>query len=53
MTPNYLLSPTYLSRRSPLIRPIHDTSEIEAQVTNPVGLCEQHKELLASLFGDG
>ena len=31
MTPNYLLSPTCLSRRSPLIRPIHYTSEIEAQ----------------------
>ena len=53
MTPNYLLSPTYLSRRSPLIRPIHYTSEIEAQVANPVGLSERHKELLTSLFGDG
>jgi hypothetical protein len=53
MTPNYLLSPTYLSRRTPLIRPIHYTSEIKAQVANPVGLSERHKELLASLFGDG
>jgi len=53
MTPNYLLSPTYLSRRSPLIRPIHYTSEIEAQVANPVGLGERHKELLTSLFCDG
>ena len=50
MTPNYLLSPTYLSRRSPLIRPIHYTTEIEAQVANPGGLSERHKELLASLF---
>jgi len=53
MTPNYLFSPPYLSRRSPLIRPIHYTSEIEAQVANPVGLSERHKELLASLFGAG
>jgi hypothetical protein len=53
MTLNYLLSPTYLTRRNPLIRPPHYTSEIEAQVANPVGLSERHKELLASLFGDG
>ena len=53
MTLNYLLSPTYLARRNPLIRPAHYTSEIEAQVANPDGLSERHKELLASLFGDG
>jgi hypothetical protein len=53
MTPNYLLSPTYLSRRTPLIRPIHYTSEIETQVANPVGLSERHKELLTALFGNG
>jgi hypothetical protein len=29
------------------------TSEIEAQVANPIGLSERHKELLASLSGDG
>ena len=53
MTLNYLLSPTYLARRNPLIRPPHYTSEIEAQVANPDGLSERHKEVLASLFGDG
>ncbi len=53
MTPNYLLSPSYLARRSPLIRPAHYTSEIEAQVANPHGLVERHKELLASLCGEG
>ena len=53
MTLNYLLSPTYLARRSPLIRPAHYTSEIEAQVANPDGLGERDKELLASLFGEG
>ncbi len=53
MTLNYLLSPTYLARRSPLIRPAHYLSEIEAQVANPHGLGERHKELLASLYGDG
>ena len=53
MTLNYLLSPTYLTRRNPLIRPPHYTSEIEAQVANPAGLSERHKQLLTSLFGDG
>ena len=53
MTLNYLLSPTYLARRNPLIRPPHYTSEIEALVANPDGLSERHKELLASLFGHG
>ena len=53
MTLNYLLSPTYLARRSPLIRPAHYTSEIEAQVANAHGLGERHKDLLASLYGDG
>ena len=53
MTLNYLLSPTYLARRSPLIRPAHYTSEIEAQVANPHGLSERHKDLLASLYGEG
>ena len=53
MTLNYLLSPTYLARRNPLIRPAHCTSEIESQVANPHGLGERHKDLLASLFGHG
>jgi hypothetical protein len=53
MTLNYLLSPTYLARRNPLIRPAHYTSEIEAQLANPDGLCERHTKLLASLYGDG
>ena len=53
VTLNYLLSPTYLARRNPLIRPAHYTSEIEAQVANPDGLGQRHKDLLASLFGHG
>jgi hypothetical protein len=53
MTLNYLLSPTYLARRNPLIRPAHFTSEIESQVANPHGLGERHKDLLASLFDHG
>jgi hypothetical protein len=52
-TLNYLMSPTYLARRNPLIRPAHYTSEIEAQVANPCGLGARHKDLLASLFGVG
>lgn len=53
MTLNYLLSPTYLARRNPLIRPAHYMSEIEAQVANLYGLSERHKDLLASLYGGG
>ena len=53
MTLNYLMSPTYLARRNPLVRPAHYTSEIEAQVANPHGLSERHNVLLASLFGTG
>ena len=37
---NYLLSPTYLARRNPLIRPAHYTSEIEVQVASPKGLSD-------------
>ena len=49
VTPNYLLSPVYLARRHPLLRPAHFSSEIEAQIANPVGLSERHREALASL----
>lgn len=49
LTPNYLLSPTYLARRNPLLRPAHYASELETQVANPEGLSERHKEILASL----
>jgi hypothetical protein len=52
MTLNYLFSATYLARRTPLIRPAHYTSEIEAQLANTDGLCDRHMELLYSLFGD-
>lgn len=49
VTPNYLLSPTYLARRNPLLRPAHNTSEIAAQVANPDGLSDRHKAALVSL----
>jgi hypothetical protein len=49
LTPNYLLSPTYLARRNPLLRPIHYNSELEAQITNSEGLGERHKRALALL----
>jgi hypothetical protein len=51
LTPNYLLSPTYLSRRSPLLRPAHTTSEIEGQIANPGGLSERHNAALAAMRG--
>jgi hypothetical protein len=49
LTPNYLLSPAYLARRHPLLRPAHFSSEITAQVANPDGLSERQKEALASI----
>jgi len=49
LTPNYLLSPTYLARRKPLLRPAHFTRQIEAQIANSDGLSEQHRQALASL----
>src|SRR5207302_3070898 len=48
LTPNYLLSPAYLARRHPLLRPAHDASGIAAQITNHIGLCHRHAEALAS-----
>jgi hypothetical protein len=50
LTLNYLLSPSCLARRKPLIRPAHYTSEIEGQVGNLDGLTGRHKELLALLM---
>ena len=49
LTPNYLLSPTYLARRNPLLSPIHNFSDLWVPVTNPEGLTERHRGLLASL----
>ncbi len=49
LTPNYLLSPSYLARRDPLLRPAHFSSELAAQIANPDGLSERHREALAAL----
>jgi hypothetical protein len=49
LTPNYLLSPTYLARRDPLLRPIHYNSELDAQLDNVTGLSERHCNALALL----
>jgi hypothetical protein len=49
LTPNYLLSTTYLARRNPLLRPIHYTSELDAQLEDMTGLSERHRNALASL----
>jgi hypothetical protein len=48
LTPNYLLSPTYIARRDPLLRPIHYTSDLEAQIADSRGLSERHQAALAS-----
>jgi hypothetical protein len=49
LTPNYLLSPTYLARREPLLRPAHFGSELPAQIANPDGLSTRHREALAAI----
>ena len=49
LTSNYLLSPSYLARRDPLLRPIHYNSELDAQLGNATGLSERHRNALASL----
>jgi hypothetical protein len=46
VTPNYLLSPHYLARRAAALRPAHFTYEIGAQIANPDGLSERHREAL-------
>jgi hypothetical protein len=48
-TPNYLLSPRYLARRSPLLRPAHFADQMAAQLANPVGLSELHRHAIASI----
>ena len=48
LTSNYLLSPTYLARRDPLLRPIHYNSELEAQLNDLTGLTDRHRNVLAA-----
>jgi hypothetical protein len=52
VTPNYLLSPTYLARRNPLLRPAHSSSEVGGKFADPTGLGSRHRELLAAMNGD-
>jgi hypothetical protein len=49
LTPNYLLSPTYLARRHPLLRPIHFNTDMASRIANREGLTDRHKEALASM----
>ena len=49
LTPNYLLSRTYLARRNPLLRPIHCNDEMPSRLANTEGLSPRHREALASL----
>jgi hypothetical protein len=49
LTPNYLLSPAYLARREPLLRPIHYSDELASRLADPEGLTQRHKEALAPL----
>jgi hypothetical protein len=52
VTPNYLLSPTYLARRNPLLRPIHFNDEMASRLGCLEGLTQQHRDVLASLQGN-
>lgn len=52
LTPNYLLSPTHLARRNPLLRPIHFRDEFNSRIADPNGLSLRHRELLASFRGN-
>lgn len=49
LTPNYLLSPTLVCRRDPLLRPAHSISAIRGKVRNLTGLTPRHREALAAL----
>jgi hypothetical protein len=49
LTPNYLLSPSYLARRDPLLRPAHFGSELVSQAANSDGLSKRHWEALAAI----
>jgi hypothetical protein len=49
LTPNHLLSPTYLARRDPLLRPIHFNDEMASRIANTEGLNQRHRDALSSL----
>lgn len=48
VTANYVLSATYVARRSPLIRPAHTSREAEVSLANPAGLSDRHRQLLTT-----
>jgi len=51
VTNNYVLSGTYVARRSTLIRPSHTMADFEVNKTNYTGLSAKHKELLSQVGG--
>lgn len=46
LTPNYLLSPVYVARRDPLLRPAQTPSQDRMHITNPAGLSKRHWKAL-------
>jgi hypothetical protein len=46
LTPNYLLSPSYIARRDPLVRPAQYEKEVQGRIGNPIGLSERHRAAL-------
>jgi hypothetical protein len=48
-TLNYLIEPGYVSRRSPLVPPMHSQSDLADQLTNLTGLTQKHRQVLQAV----
>jgi hypothetical protein len=46
VTLNYLIEPGYISRRSPLLPPLHFESDLAYHLTDYVGLTQTHRQVL-------
>jgi hypothetical protein len=52
ITLNYLIEPGYISRRSPLLPPLHFESEFAYKLTDHVGLTQKHRQVLRIISGE-
>lgn len=52
ITLNYLIEPGYISRRSPLLPPLHFESEFAYKLTDYVGLTQKHRQVLRIISGE-
>jgi hypothetical protein len=46
VTLNYLIEPAYISRRAPLLPPLHLKSELAYKLTDHTGLTQKHRQVL-------